>query len=252
MASEARQVPRIVDETSVRHCYHVSLFGVATSTPLPVIADVIAPSSESPLLAAFTAATGYLVVATKLQVYKETLPTKFGFVTYCLLPASAPHESDGEAAAAAAQLQGAELDAKLHSGFAEWVVNDMAMRFQTAFGQASGVKLLRAPPTEEGAVAAYSCCEYLRALRNLPLVKDAEDGAKMEAFLLTKLVADGDQGRLALHQDAVTFPELAWLRGNHSGFPKIADSASITAFLSEGVSPLIQFLAMNIDVVAKH
>lgn len=209
--------------------------------PLQMVADFIVPKQTSSIVAELET-LGVRIVPHKLHCYKESLPTKFGFVSYFL-----HHKAEGS-----------RDDEKIHQLFVQWATTELPKQTEC------DVRIRLAQP--------LNCCQSGPFLRHLhasskALAKEggALDVKKMETFLLSHITfftqaeleeSAGAAGSPTIRRVASeseswgvvgtiapsTIPavELGWLRKElPAHFPKVADVSSLETFFYEILGSLV-------------
>ncbi|KAF5223230.1 hypothetical protein ECC02_003770 [Trypanosoma cruzi] len=239
-------------ETAI-HYIHCVLSDVPMTLALSEVAPMVVPSPESPIVKELEA-IGCRIVPHQLNMFKEPLERKFGFVNFFI------HESSR-----------AESQGKVHELVLRWISQELADQLASV-----NVSVTLGQPNE-----CYSAVPFLRALHEECSFLDASkvrDSKKLETFLLSKIHFDdagsnlhknngvdgvdaeekkrGDGARRAVGSFRISslgWKELLWLSRGHSDLPPIlitngnistatCDQEALRIFFEGALFPLIRVL----------
>ncbi|RNF11531.1 hypothetical protein TraAM80_00859 [Trypanosoma rangeli] len=240
-------------ETAV-HYIHCVISDVPMNLALSELAPMVVPRPESDTVKELEA-VGCRIVPHQIQMFKERLERKFGFVTFFI------HETSRAAS-----------DEELHKLALRWVHRDLTPQL----GSVKACVALGQPPE------CYSSVPFLRALREECTFLDAKkvkNVKKLETFLLTKVCFYSEGLNLdknnkdelmgaerknnageawkvvgSFGMSSLTWSELLWLVREHSGMPPVVvskgnvdiskcDKEALRTFLEETLLPLIRVVA---------
>lgn len=239
-----------IDVTKLTHYYVVSLRAIPFNLPVSMLAPALVPTDEEVGLAGSAAnelrELGFVIVGHQLQVYKEDLPAKFGYITYLVKPcseagASRPHTS--------------ELDDHLHDLFVRWATQEHHQSICECD--------LLLPPSNEKR-DQFSCLPLLQSWRTSRLVSGEgapQDREKTMSFALALTTSskegsgreEGEQGQQQQEvrrspansrevnlKSATVMKQLSWLRKYDARFPKEgAGSAEILRYFETHLGQLV-------------
>ncbi|EKF33203.1 hypothetical protein MOQ_002936 [Trypanosoma cruzi marinkellei] len=234
-------------ETAI-HYIHCVLSNVPMTLALSEVAPMVVPSPESPTVKALEA-IGCRIVPHQLNMFKEPLERKFGFVNFFI------HESSR-----------AESQEEVHELALRWISRELTDQLASV-----NVNVTLGQPPE-----CYSAIPFLRALQEECSFLDTSkvrDSKKLETFLLSKIHFDDAGSNLQKNNEAegkkkedgarralgsfrissLGWKELLWLSRGHSDLPPIlitngnistatCEQEALRIFFEGALSPLIRVL----------
>ena len=194
--------------------YRVVVVGVPMEFPLPTLANCLLPNPATHAsIQSLSEEHSVGVIAHKLHIFKEKLPSKFGHVDYYL------------------QSSGSEMDLSgIRSGlqalFLRWVSEELDPTLRIAVPGAS----VRVVGVESMLSSCYSNMPLIHEVEGCPLVQNAKDPLKVCSFLCSKMRFEDGADVATLPLKGVSMVEFSWLRTLVPRWPEVSTSASLLNF----------------------
>lgn len=174
--------------------YTVSLYDIPFELPLNIIAESIVPREDNEKIVFLKEKHNIDVIPHQLQVFKEPLQTKFGYVTY-----AAPCRADAPS----------ETHEVVQKMLLRWIQADLASQLAVI-----KCKCQLAQPKE-----CYSSLQFMAALEKQgEIFKKVGDKTKFRAFLLSKVTFTPSEEALAKN--------MAWVQNHASMSPSTSPTSS--------------------------
>lgn len=185
--------------------YTVSLYDIPFELPLNIIAESIVPREDNEKIGFLKKKHNVDVIPHQLQVFKEPLQTKFGYVTY-----AAPCAADASS----------ETHEVVQKMLLRWIQTDLVAQLAVI-----KCKCQLAQPKE-----CYSSLDFIASVeKQCEIFKKVGDTTKFRAFLLSKITFVPSEEALAKNT--------AWVQGHASNAPSTSTTGSATRPLQTWEKP---------------